>query len=233
MQKYIFALFFSLFALHVMAQDIPLMEAVDDAWRYQELRDGKSFISPKAIAGNPYLEKSFKKGKIISNVDMQFPEIPLRYNIYTDNIEYKAPNGKIYALKDHNKVKAYQIGDTTFVYLPFYEKKNKISAGFFQQLVAGQVSGLVRYKVYLLPAVPEKPYQKAKPERFSEVSKTFYVRIGDLPARAVTNAKEFIKLFPNHKKPLSQFVKNEKIRLQKQEDFEKLVRYSETLLSNH
>lgn len=229
MQKYFFLLLFSLFALHVVAQDIPLMEAADDAWRFQELKDGRSFISPKAIAGNPYLEKNFKTGKIISKVHLKFPDLPLRYNVYTDNIEYKGPDGKVYALKDHNKVSAYQIGDTTFVYLPYYKKKNEIGSGYFQLLVPGNVSALVRYSVYLLPATPERPYQKAKPERFSEISKTYYVKIGDEPAQAVNKTKEFIRLFPAYGKQLTKYIKQHKIRLQKQEDFIRLVKYYQSL----
>ncbi len=229
MQKYFFFLLFSLFTLHLVAQDIPLMEAVDDAWRYQEMKDGRAFVSPKAIAGNPYLEKSFKTGKIISKVHLEFPPLLLRYNVYTDNIEYKAPNGKIYALKDHNKVSAYQIGDTTFIYSPYYKKKNEIEAGFFQLLVPGKVAALVRYTVYLLPASPERPYQKAKPERFSDISKTFYVKIGDQPARAVNKAKEFVQLFPQYGKQLNKYIKQQKIRLQKKDDFMKLFKYYQSL----
>ena len=229
MQKYFFALLFSLMAFHALAQDIPLSEAVDDTWRNQELKEGKAFISPKAIAGTPYLEKTFKEGKLVGTEGMKFPPVPLRYNVYTDNIEYKANNGKIYALQGHNKIKAYQIGDTTFVYLPFFEKKDKISSGFFRELVPGHVNGLVRYNVFLLPAVPEKPYQKAKPERFSQITKTFYVRIGNAPAHAVNRTKEFLNLFPQQKKQLGQFVKKKKIHIQKEADFDELVRFCQTL----
>ena len=230
MQKYIIVLLFSVFALHLTAQDIPLMEAADKTWRLQEMKNGgTAFIAPKAIAGNPYLDKEFKKGKLVSKVNLKFPEIPLRYNVYTDKIEYKAPDGTIYALKDQNKIATYQIGDKTFIYSPYYAKKNKIEAGYFQVLVPGKVTGLVRYKVYLIQATPERPYTPAKPEHFSDITKYFYVKSGKNPAEPVTNAKSFILLFPEHKKELSRFIKTEKIHLQKEADFVKLVRYYNSL----
>ena len=231
MQKYILVAFFTLFAFKVFAQDIPLMEAVDDTWRFQELKNGKNFIAPESIAGNPYLEREFKKGELDSKETFHFPPLLLRYNIYTDNIECKTADGKIYALKDQYKITDYKIGDTTFIYSPYFEKKNKIKSGYFQVLVPGKVTGLIRYKVYLIPATPEKPYTPAKPQHFSEIVRTYYIKTGNNPAQAVTNEKSLVKLFPNQKKQISRFIKNEKIRLQKQNDFAKVIRYLNTLQS--
>ncbi len=232
MQKYTFLLLFFFLAFHLAAQqDIPLMEAADNTWRLQEMKNGGSaFIAPKAIAGTPYLNKSFEKGKLVSKVNLKFPEIPLRYNVYTDKIEYKAPDGTIYALKDQNKIKTYTIGDTTFIFSPYYAKKNKIESGYFQVLNTGKVTALVRYKVFLLPATPERPYTPAKPERFSEITKDFYIKVGEEPARLVSNAKSFEQYFPGYKKQLNQFIKKEKLHLQKEADFKKLVAYCNTLL---
>ena len=229
MQKYIIALLFTFTVLQVAAQDIPLMEAVSDTWRYQEMKNGSSFIAPKAIQGNPYLDKEFEKGKLISSLNLEFPKVLLRYNVYTDKIEYKAPDGTIYALKDQNKIKSYTIGNKTFIYSPYYEKKNKIESGYFQVLVPGKITGLARYKVYLLPATEERPYTPAKPERFSEISKNYYVRTGNSPAEPVTGIKNFVRLFPKQKKQLNQFIQKEKIHLQKEADFIKLVRYCNSL----
>jgi hypothetical protein len=218
-----------LFTLKAFSQDTPLMEAVDDTWRFQELKNGKNFIAPAAIAGNPYLEKAFKKGELKSKENLQFPPMRMRYNVYTDNIECKTADGKIYALKDQFKISAYKIGDTTFIYSPYFEKKNKINSGYFQVLVPGKITGLIRYRVYLIPATPEKPYTPAKPQHFSEISKSFYIKTAHNPASPVSNTKSLIKLFPSYKKQLNSFIKKEKIHLQKQDDFAKVIRYLNTL----
>ncbi|UBM61441.1 hypothetical protein LA303_08410 [Candidatus Sulfidibacterium hydrothermale] len=229
MQKYILVAFFALLTFKAFSQDVPVMEAVDDTWRFQEMKNGRNFIAPKAIAGNPYIEKDFKKGELESKENLHFPPMWLRYNAYTDNIECKTADGKIYALKDQFKISAYKMGDTTFIYTPYFQKKNKVNSGYFQVLVPGKVSGLIRYKVYLIPATPEKPYTPAKPEHFSEISKTFYIKIGQKPATPITTDKSLLKQFPNHQKQLKSFLKKEKIHLQKQEDFAKVVRYLNTL----
>jgi hypothetical protein len=233
MKKYVMFFLVLLLAFQALAQDLsPILKTADETWRLEELKEGHSFISPRAIAGNPYLEKQFRTGKIMGNTTVQFPKIPLRYNVYTDQIEYRDKNGKIYALQGYDKVKAYRIGDTTFVYLPFYKKKGKTDSGYFQELDSGAcVSGYVRYSVYLLPAVPEKPYQPAKPERFSSITRTFYIKKDDQPAQAVNNTKAFLQQFPQQKKQLVRYIKSEKIHLQKQPDFLKLLRYTRSLLS--
>ena len=230
MKKTLSLFLFAILGFSALAQNnIPTMEAVDDIWRTQEMKDGALSITHSAIAGNPYLNKEFKKGQPISKYNMKFPVIPLRYNIYTDNIEYKSPENKIFALKDEDKIQGYTIDDTTLIYSTFYEKKNKLSSGYFQVLTPGKVMGLLRYTVYLLQAQPERPYIPAKPERFSPVSKSFYLKIGNTPATVVSKMKEVVQLFPKQKNQLNQFVKKEGIRLQKQDDFMKLVQYINTL----
>ena len=232
MQKYLIAILFLFLTFNAVAQyDIPMMEAASDTWRLQKMKNGESFIHPEAIAGNPYLNKDFKEGKLISKYNLKFPVLPLRYNIYTDNIEYKSPDNKIFALKDQNKIKAYEIGDTTFIYSSYYKNKSKIASGYFQVLVTGKVTGLIKYNVYLLEAQPERPYREAKPKRFSKIAKSFYVKVADGAAVPVTKEKEFLQLFPSQKNQLNQFIKKEKLHIQKQDDFVKLVNYYNSLVS--
>jgi hypothetical protein len=199
-KKYFFLMLFVLIGLTTVAQttDIPTLEAADNIWRTQEMKDGKLFINHTAIAGNPYLNKDFQDGRPISKYNLTFSVIPLRYNIYTDNIEYKSPDNKIFALKDQDKLKAYKIGDATFIYSPYYKSKDTLSSGYFQVLVTGKATGLVKYTVYLLEAQPERPYLPAKPERFSQVTKSFYIKMADGVVAPASKEKEILRLFPKY-----------------------------------
>ncbi len=178
------------------------------------------------VAGNPYLNRNFQDGRLIDKNGSKSPVIPLRYNIYSGYIEYKAPDNKVYTLKHKDsKIKNYVIHDTTFIYSSFHRTKNKIVSGYFQVLVPGKATGLIKYTVDLLEAQPTRPYKPAQPEHFSRMIYNFYVKTGNNAAVPVPRNKDFLQLFPKQKRRLSQYIKKEKIHIRKQVDFVKLVNY--------
>jgi len=207
----------------------PTLKTVNYNWLAHEFENAKPLSNYTAIAGTPYLNKNFQSGKPISKYNLTFPIIPLRYNIYTDNMEYRSPENKVYVLRDPNKIKAYKIGDSTFIYSPYYKNKNKLSSGYFQVLVPGKTKGLIKYTVYLLQAHPTQPYKPAEPERFSKRIKSFYVKVGDAAAVPVSREKTIMQLFPKQKSQLSHYIKKEKIHIRKQAEFAKLINYINTL----
>ncbi len=233
MKKYFFLMLFITMGLTTLAQtNTTFTRTADEFWRMEQLKDGTLTKNHTTIAGNPYLNKEFQDGKLISKYNLTFPVIPLRYNIYTDNIEYKSPKNKIFALNGHEKIKGFTIDDTTFLFSPYFKKKDKLSSGYFQVLVSGKTTGLLKYTVYLLEAQSERPYKPAKPERFSKMIKSFYIKIGDKPAVFVSRQKEVLQLFPKQKSQLSHFFKKENIHIQRQPDFVKLIKYINTLTSS-
>ncbi len=230
MKKCFFLVLFILLGLTSIAQVVnPTLKTVNDNWLAHEFENAKPLTNYTTIAGTPFLNRNFQSGKPISKYNQTFPIIPLRYNIYTDNIEYKSPENKVYVLKDPNKIKAYKIGDSTFIYSPYYKNKNKLSFGYFQVLVPGKTKGLIKYTVYLLQAHPTQPYKPAEPERFSERIKSFYIKVGDKAAISASREKNILHLFPKQRSQLSHYIKKEKIHIRKQAEFVKLINYINTL----
>ncbi len=230
MKKHFSLMLFVLISLTTVAQNNSptTIETINKTLLIQELKDGNTSLN-HTIAGNPYLNKDFQDGKLIGKFNLTFPVVPLRYNIYTDNIEYKSRDNKVYELEGREKIKAYKIGDTTFIYSPYFKNKSNLSSGYFQVLVSGKATGLIKYTVYLLEAQPERPYKPARSERFSQMTKSFYVKVDDDPAVPISRKKDILQLFPKQKSQLSQYIKKENIRVQKQAGFLKLVSYINTL----
>ncbi|WP_258100701.1 hypothetical protein [Marinoscillum pacificum] len=50
------------------------------------------------ISGDPYLNKEFTKGKVITNLDKEFVDLSIRYNIYEGSLELKKDDNRIIAL---------------------------------------------------------------------------------------------------------------------------------------
>ena len=232
MKTYFLLIVFGFLGLTSVAQVVnPTLKTVDDVWRAHQMENGKPLIGNSAIAGNPYLNRNFKGGKLISRYNMKFPVVPLRYNIFTDNIEYKSIDGNVYVLEGQNKIKFYKIGDTTLIYSPYYKNKDKLASGYFQVLVQGNTKALIKYTIYLLQAHPTQPYKPAEPARYSEVIKSFYLKVDSSAAVPVSRAKTILHLFPKHKNQLNQYIRDKDLHIRKQADFVKLVKYIDTLTS--
>lgn len=207
----------------------PTLKTASENWLAHEFENAKPLSNRSNIAGTPYLNSRFQNGRPISNYNQTFPVIPLRYNIFTDKIEYKSPENKVYVLRDQSKIKVYKIGNSAFIYSPYYKSKNKLSSGYFQVLVDGKTKGLIKYTVYLLQGHPTQPYKPAEPERFSKKIISFYVKVGNEPAFPVSREKNILHLFPKQKSQLSKYIGKEKIHIRKQAEFAKLIKYINTL----
>jgi hypothetical protein len=235
MKKYFSSILFIFLAFQtfqVFAQSggIPANEGISNTWLMNEVNSRNALNAYKSIAGNPYLNLHFKKGTLVSKNNTRFTNVPLRYNVYTDNIEYKSPENKIYNLNHPTRDEFYQIGDTTFIYSPFYKKNKKLGSGYFQLLESGKkAKALLRYSVYIKPFEQAKPYTPEKPTRFSGKIETFYVKIGSHPAQPVYGKKSLLNLFPDQKSKLLQFIKKEHINTQKEAGFVKIIAYYNSL----
>jgi hypothetical protein len=232
MKRYLSTVLLLLLVLPVLAQSggIAPNQGLNNQWVMNDVKNNQLMEGDRPVAGSPYLNKNFKPGELIGKNNKKIFSAPLRYNIYTDNIEYKSPKNKIYTLIHPNQDQVYKIGDTLFVYTPFYRSGDKLSDSYFQLMVNGKkVRGLVRFSIYIQPFEQAKPFTPEQPPRFSGVNTSYYVQIGNAPARVVTNNKSFLKLFPDNKNKISQFIKKEHIHIQKQADFAKLIQYCNTL----
>lgn len=229
-RRYFFLMLFTLLGLSTVAQVVnPTLKTVSYDWLAHEFENKKPLLNNSNIAGTPYLNKKFQDGRPISKYSLKFPIIPLRYNIYTDNIEYRSPKNKVFALYEQSKIESYIIGDLTFIYSPYYKNRSKLSTGYFQVLVPGKTKGLIKYTVYLLQATPTRPYKPAEPERFSKRIKSFYIKVGDGAAVPASREKNILQLYPKLKSQLSRYIKKERIHVRKQAEFVKLIRYINTL----
>ena len=61
---------------------------------------------------------------------MQFNDIPLRFNIYSGNLEFKTPEDQILALAAPEIVEKAVFGDFTMSYIPYTITKKKIKLIF-------------------------------------------------------------------------------------------------------
>ena len=76
----------------------------------------RAILSESDILGSPYLNKEFILGNIITKTRIQYVDVPLRYNIYNDDMEFEVGENDYLAISNPKGMKEVRIGESVFVY---------------------------------------------------------------------------------------------------------------------
>jgi hypothetical protein len=127
------------------------------------------------VEGSPFLNESFVNGVVYSN-DLKFPAVPMRYNMYDDQIEYKQ-NNQFYILDPQPRVRRVELDGHVFV-VDGYEFKGKIKQGYFLLLDSGKVTLLSKKVVTYREQQPPKALESGPtPAKYSSAPDVFYLKM--------------------------------------------------------
>lgn len=191
--------------------------------------DLKTMLSEKDIEGSPYLNDEFIKGTVYTTSQTKYVDVLLRYNIFSEQIEFKSDDGPVQALVAPETVEMIELGNYKIVYVP-YALARKIRRSFFMQIENGDKAVLLsRPQVFFEDAKKPAAYQDAEPPKFIRKSDEYYIRIGKEAAVLISNKKDLEEVFPDHKNKVDSFIKKNKVKPNKPERMVKLVRYYNSL----
>ncbi|SHF31608.1 hypothetical protein SAMN05444274_104400 [Mariniphaga anaerophila] len=188
----------------------------------------KASLAERDIKGSPFMNDEFIEGSIYTTSKTQFAGVPLRYNIYNDQIEFKVGENPAQALATPEIVEKIEFGDYLLEYAPFLSAK-KIARGFFVVLEKGTVTLYARPRVAFEQAKKPEAYQDAVPARFLKRPDDYYIRVGKESAVLIANKKGLEDIFPEHKKEVSNFIKKHKVKVNKPETLKELVQFYNSL----
>jgi len=188
-------------------------------------------VSFKEIQGSPYLIDSFVVGSVYSNNNGQVQNIPIRYNIFTDNIEYIMGESSVLELKNPETVDKVEFGNYKLIYLS-QSNKNKSRNGFFIVLTEGNATLLSKPAVTLLNPTHPGGYNDAQPPRFSRNTDTYYIKVGKNKAKIIRNKRHLITSFPDSREELSKYIKTHNTKISDQKSLINLVQYYNFIKSN-
>ncbi len=179
------------------------------------------------IVGTPYLEDNFIFGSV--SIDKgTHADIPLRYNIYDDKVEFKQKE-VIYELDPDVRIKKIIFGGHILTVEKF-EYKWKTQDGYLILLDSGKLTLLskkvVSFKERQEPRAMESTITPAK---FSRLSDVFYYKVGNGKLQKLESIKAMIGTLPDKQKEVSEFAKKEKISPKKETELIKLVKYYNSL----
>jgi hypothetical protein len=189
---------------------------------------GKNTLTESNIKGSPYLDDEFNYGSIYTVDKKHFADIPLRYNIYNDDLEFKNPEGQVQALATPDIVEKAVFGSIQLVYCP-YVVSNKNKKGFFVVLEEGKASLYSKPGVVFREGTAPGAYKDPEPPKFVKKSDEYYIRFGSGQAQLIGNKKELMAAFPDNKSKIESFMSKNKIKTSKPESLKELVRYYNSL----
>ena len=231
MKKYnVIAIVFLLFAEFSLAQTNYELRQAMDLFKTNKMigGDSKGLLTESDIKGSPYLEDNFVKGTVYTTTKAQYVDVPLRYNIFNDQIEFRAEDSSIQALATPEIVEKVEIGKYKMVYAP-YSIAKKIKKGFFIVLEEGKASLYSKPNIIFKDATEPAPYKEAEPAKFIRKSDEYYIQVGNSQAKMVGNKKDLYEIFPDNIKQIETFIKKQKIKTNDPESLKELVIYYNSL----
>jgi hypothetical protein len=174
-----------------------------------ERGDWKRVLTETDIEGSPYLNDEFKEGTVFMTSKTKFVEMPLRYNIFNDQVEFRSDDGSLMVLSVPEVIEKVEFGETT--------------------LEKGEASLYSRPRVTFEDARKPGAYSEAKPPRFIKRPDEYYIRIGKEPAELISKKKDIEELFTEHEKEMQEFIRKNKININRPEDLIKVVQFYNSL----
>jgi hypothetical protein len=190
--------------------------------------DRKYELTLADIKGSPYLNDEFIEGAVFTTSKTQYVGVPLRYNIFNDQVEFRSPDGLVQALAAPEVVEKIEMGELLLEFIPYINVK-KIRRGFFTVLEKGNVSLYARHRVVFERAKEPGAYQDAEPARFVKRADEYFLRVGMEPAQIVAKIKDLQSIFPEHKQEVSDFIKKNEVKSNHSETLKELVQYYNSL----
>lgn len=176
------------------------------------------------VAGSPYQYEEFKKGDLYYDGKHKVEQIPLRLNIYNDQLEYKAKEG-IMAFGNPHRIDSVVIEGEVLIFFRT-SRENKIS-GFVKLLNPEKPSLLSKMKVEFFKREDKKPFDldEPKPDRLERLDDIYYLWKSDRDIQRVNSVKKLIKLLGKHNSELTAYAKEMRVSLDDPEGLVKLINY--------
>jgi len=187
------------------------------AWRnlYYRVKGDQFLFSPEFLQGSVTIE-----GKLFEN-------IPLKYDIYNDEILTISDNGIIlqlnkemidqFTMKYENQVLSFRnlVADTV-----------SSLSGYVNVLYDGGISLIIKYRKEILTLAVENKY-----DMFNQISRVFVEKDGEITK--VDSKGELIKLLEDQKHLVRSYIRSNKIRVSRKypESFKPVIQFYDKL--NH
>lgn len=166
------------------------------------------------ISGSPFYNANFTSGKVDGHTDW----VPLRYNIFKDEVEVL--NGTdVYVMPKQSTL-------SRFVFKDSHDVLVLADSGYFFELVNGKNKLLKKEKAVFVDEVKAaNTYTAGTPPRFNRQKPQYFIKNDTDFIDVSKNEKNILNFFPDKKADVADFIKKNKIKLNPEADLIKLVQF--------
>ncbi|MBK5277728.1 MAG: hypothetical protein JJE09_02580 [Bacteroidia bacterium] len=184
----------------------------------------------KKVDGSPYLDDAFYDGEV-HTVKGKYTGVPMRYDIYKDQFEFKQSN-KMYILDPGLQLIKISIEKREFIVCK-YDLKGKEQFGFFERLDSGKLTLMSRKLMAFREAQEPKALESTStPAKYSRQPDVYFYMIGVGEISKIESISKLIASLPDKQDELAKFAKKEKISARKENDLIQFVKFYNSLLPN-
>jgi hypothetical protein len=181
------------------------------------------------IKGSPFEHDEFHPGEVFTSSRLHYTGVLLRYNIYSDQMEFKKTDGGIFEIDRPETLDSILIGDSKYIYTS-YKAGLKIQNGYLKVLTQGIPVLLLRMNVILKAAEPPALYKDAVPPQFERGLDRFLLLFPPNEAIPFSGKKDFLEILPAYHAEMDQFINKNKIKFNRQEDMIRMINYYSFLM---
>jgi len=222
--------FILLFVLTNSLKSQTMLNGLMDNYRFKKMSEGGYILNDlkmSDIQGTPYLNKEFSSGKIFTPEGTIYENILLRYNAYSDDLEFQKGEDT-YNIDPKTIIRRAEFGGTVFGCMK-YDYFDKIQNGLFEILTEGKATLLVKYTIKFLEKEKAQAFVDPKPARFEAPKKEYYIALSDLPAKLITNKKSLLELFGNRKDEMESYISKNKLSIRADDELTKIIAHFNSL----
>jgi len=219
------AFVFLFFSAYSQVDEVEFREFVKDYHFAKSINDEMVLDE---VEGTPYLTESYQNSKIYFQSIEKTLVSELRYNAYSGEFEF-LQGGQKYEITNKEEIDSILYDGHSFVYTTYRGPSDRLKKGYLIQLVEGTCPLYKRYMAEFHQAEPPATgYHDAKPARFEMEDPDYYLQCGEAsePEQVTTFRKgKFLERFGSQEKELRRYIRSHNIRLRKEEDLVKFLRY--------
>lgn len=200
----------------------------DKTTKYEEFE-----LDKITYIGSPYVNSNFELGNIYLNSKLIIENVPLRYNAFADEMEFKE---SLNDLDEDSKalIKSpevdLEIGNTLYVFVPYQGGVEE--GGYFEVLIRGKKYDLFKKynKKFSEGRKAQTSMSKDIPAKFTDNPVFFIVSDEGIFYELPTKRRAFSKIFLNKENEIDNYIKNNRLNVQKEQDLIKIINYFNNLV---
>lgn len=181
------------------------------------------------VVGDPFVDKDFEAGIVVFKDSTRASDVPMRYNTYTDQIEFKY-NDTIKRFTQPEMIDYVTFNHRSFMFSPYREGLlNK--QGYFEILAWGNTKLLFRREsIIKREQLPASDFEGGNFRDYFRTTEEYYIKKDDQPAQKLTRTKKgILKALGDHTKELTDYMAKHRVKPKNEGDLIDLIYFYNTL----